>query len=507
MVSSDDEENRSPALVFCFNRDECWAFAERLKGLQLVSAARKKQIDEALGDYDDALTEGVGPKLRQMLLRGVGVHHAGVLPKHKRAVEDLFERKLIPMVVCTETLAAGINLPARSVVLSTLIKGPFGEKKIIPASSAHQMFGRAGRPQFDTRGYVYAVAHDDDVKINKWRKRYDQIDPKSKDPGILRMKKELERKRPTRRKTEQYWSEGQFRTLVAAGPAKLSSRSMIPYQVLVFLLTGGGTLDRIRRFLEKRFAPPKAVEKFTKQLEYMLDNLAALGYVTRDEEGVHVTLDERIKRLSTFRSVDPLYGDFLSGMLVRSDFDEKLLALESVLELPRPILRKARIPFDRPMGPLEEQELRPLMIQMGIKLDGPDQDDEEEERGYWHDPTEDERPPTFPEMLKIAFDAKLASPEPFPVQPKWAAGAAFERDCEFFKFVKSADLVKQEGVILRHLLRLVILAGEFQALTDDPDYERIAALATRTCHRVEPEYTERFLSEAQAMREASETVV
>ena len=79
-----------------------------------------------------------------MLQRGVGVHHAGVLPKYRRIVEDLFQRKLLSVCVCTETLAAGINLPARSVVLPTLVKGKPGEMKLIDPSSAHQIFGRAG---------------------------------------------------------------------------------------------------------------------------------------------------------------------------------------------------------------------------------------------------------------------------------------------------------------------------------------------------------------------------
>ena len=350
MVSSDDEENRTPALVFAFNRDECWQVAEKLKGLPIVSNARKKEIETALERYDGALSEGVGPKLRQMLLRGIGVHHAGVLPRHKEIVEDLFSQKLTPFVVCTETLAAGINLPARSVVLVTLLKGKRGEKKLIPPSAAHQMFGRAGRPQFDTKGYVFSVAHDDDVKINKWRKRYDQIDPNSKDPGIMRMRKELERKKPSRRKTEQYWGEGQFKQLIEAGSAKLYSRSMISYQVLIYLLTKYGTLHEVREFVSKRFNGEARIEKFQEQLDFMLSNMAGLGYLTRAEDGDHITLDASIEKLLNFRSVDPLYGAFLAGQLVYSNWEEKILALESVLEVPRVIERHVRIPAQLPKG-------------------------------------------------------------------------------------------------------------------------------------------------------------
>lgn len=515
MTQGTDEEKHFPALVFAFNRDECWDLAEKLKGQPLVSNAQKQEIDAYLKDHKNDFAEGAGPKLSQMLLRGVGVHHAGVLPRHKIHVETLFERRLVPYVCCTETLAAGINLPARSVVLTTLLKGKPGERKVIPPSSAHQMFGRAGRPQFDTQGHVYAVAHDDDVKIWKWKQKYDRIPSQTRDPGLLRMKKDLERKRPTRRKTEQYWTEGQFRVLIEAGPAKLYSRSMIPYSVLIFLLTKHGALHEVREFLSKRFAGLEYIDKYNKQLDFMLDNLQALGYLTRAADGDHVTLDESIFRLLEYRSVDPLFGDFLAAQLNYASLDEKLHALESVLEIPGNIWRRCRLPADFPKGPLREQVLEPLLRSMGVKLaedfarEALEREEEVERRGTrWQDawereaPEEREYPPTFPEMLKLAFEARLAAPEPVSVQPKLLAAAAFERDCDFFKAVKSLDLVKQEGLVLRHLLRFVILAGELQARTEDPDYEQLAIKATETCRRVDETYTDHFLSEAQAMREA-----
>jgi superfamily II DNA/RNA helicase len=501
MVSENDGENRAPALVFCFNREECWEVAERLKGLKLISAAQREQIEALLAPEDFA--KGVGPKLKQMLIRGVGVHHAGVLPKHRQAVELLFNKKLVPFVICTETLAAGINLPARSVVLSTLLKGKRREMKLVPPSAAHQMFGRAGRPQFDTNGYVYALAHEDDVKIEKWRKKYEQIDPYSKDPGLMRARKELERKRPTRRKTEQYWSEGQFKQLIAAGPGKLASRSMIPYSVLVYLLTRLGTLHEVRAFLGKRFNTPERIEGFHKQLDSMIGNLAAFGYLTRAEDGDHVTLQSSIHRLLVYRSVDPLYGAFLAEKLTRSNFDEKVLALESVLPVPPVIERYVRIPDDLPPGPLQVNELQPELIARGAVLAKPDgslagvSDDEYED--YLEEP-EEERPPTFPEMLALVFQSKLAVPDQFFVQPKWVAGLAFQQDCDFYKLVSARNLVKQEGLVLRHLLRLVILASEFYLQTGDPDYQMLGEKATRICHDVDPRYTDRFLAEAEAVQ-------
>ncbi|MHC4698385.1 MAG: DEAD/DEAH box helicase [Planctomycetota bacterium] len=501
MIAQDDAENRAPALVFCFNRDECWEVAERLKGAALIDPATRAKIEKRLAP--EAFADGVGPKLRQMLIRGVGVHHAGVLPKHKEVVEDLFLDKLIPFVVCTETLAAGINLPARSVVLNTLMKGKPGERKLVAPSSAHQMFGRAGRPQFDTQGYVFVLAHEDDVKINKWRKKYDQIDPNSKDPGIMRARKNLERKKPTRRKTQQYWSEGQFQTLIKAGPARLSSRSMIPYQVLVYLLMQSGSLTDVRRFLSKRFNTPQRLSKFQDQLEHMIANLAAFGYLSKAKDDDHVTLDESINDLEVFRSIDPLYGAFLVKQLARSSFEEKLQALDSVLPISPAIVRQVRLPEELEPGPHQINELAPKLLTMGIALPHPDgglaMPQDQAGPDYW----DNDSPPqmTFPDMLKALFDARLSTPEAIEVQPKWTAGGIIELQCDFYKFVRNRNLVKNEGLILRHLLRLVILAGEFLLRSDgDPEYEQIGELATKACKLVDPRYTDRFLAEADAKK-------
>ena len=170
MAKGDDATRKTPALVFAFNRDECWSIAEQLKGLDLLNSTQRKPLNDAVDLLD--WPQGIGPKLKQMLRRGVGVHHAGLLPKYRRGVERLFEQKLLSVALCTETLAAGINLPARSVVLTSLVKGPFGKEKLIDPSSAHQIFGRAGRPQFDTEGHVYALPHEDDVRIAKYQTRW-----------------------------------------------------------------------------------------------------------------------------------------------------------------------------------------------------------------------------------------------------------------------------------------------------------------------------------------------
>ncbi|MFM9960246.1 MAG: DEAD/DEAH box helicase [Planctomycetaceae bacterium] len=282
MANGNDESRRTPALVFCFNRDECWEVAEQLKGKSLLADGQQKKLAVELEKLD--LTKGVGPKLKQILFRGVGVHHAGLLPKYKRIVEDLFQQKLLSVCVCTETLSAGINLPARSVVITSLLKGPPGKKKVIEPSAAHQMFGRAGRPQFDKEGFVYALAHEDDVKILRWKERYDQIPEDTKDPMLIRAKKAMKKKQPKRRETEQYWTKEQFEKLRAAPPGKLTSQGPLPWRLLAYLLDISPDVIYLRDFVAKRLLEGKHVSEAQKELDRRLMSLWAGGYVTLEPE-------------------------------------------------------------------------------------------------------------------------------------------------------------------------------------------------------------------------------
>ena len=280
MVSGVEEARQTPTLMFCFNRSQCWTIAELLKGKKCVDKAQQKSLSEELEKYD--WSKGVGPKLKQILIRGVGVHHAGVLPRYRQIVEDLFQKKLLSVCVCTETLAAGINLPARSIVMPTLLKGPRGKMKVVDAASAHQMFGRAGRPQFDDRGYVFAMPHEDDVKILKWKEKYDSIPDDTKDPGLRKAKKALKKKQPKRREGQQYWTEAQFQKLIEAPSADLASRGPLTWRLLVYMLDLSPDVGRIRKLLNGRLMKPADLKIAQRRLNRQLITLWRGGYVTLD---------------------------------------------------------------------------------------------------------------------------------------------------------------------------------------------------------------------------------
>ncbi len=539
MAKGEGHVRKTPALIFCFNRDECWSVGEQLKGLPIVSGDQKAKLLEEINKLK--WTEGVGPKIKQMLQRGVGVHHAGLLPKYRRVVEDLFEKKLLSFVICTETLAAGINLPTRSVLLTSLVKGPFGKEKLVDPSIAHQIFGRAGRPQYDDKGYVISMAHEDDVKILRWKEKYDQIPDNTKDPMLIKAKKNLKRKKPSRRENVTYWSEGQFQQLQAAKPARLYSKGPLPWRLLAYLLEVSPEVDMVRKVIRKRLMDEPRIRKGERELDQMLLTLARGGFVTLDPEPPKpkemkegegegqesespreadsseeteatysaklATPKPEMQKILVFRSIHPLYGAFLLKHLGIANRDERLQALESVLELPRPILRYVRVPFadDLPPGPLQTTRLDEELLRKGLILARhtheyePDEDEEDDwEEDY-------ERPPMLADKLFLLFQSEYPEVTDIRVQPVWAAGELLRFNGNFNKLVQSKDMVKQEGILFRHLLRLILLCGEFMQVTPDEttaeewqkELKEISETLTASCREVDPESTDQMIEQAK----------
>ena len=577
MAQGDEETRHTPSLVFCFNRETCWTVAEMLKGKKLIGPDQQKQLSVALDRHD--WSQGAGPKLKAILQRGVGVHHAGVLPKYRRIVEEFYQQKLLAVCVCTETLSAGINLPARSVVLPTLLKGPRDRKKLIEPSSAHQIFGRAGRPQFDTQGFVYALAHEDDVKIARWQVQYDQIPAGAKDPGLLKQKKKLKKKQPKRRTTEQYWNEQQYRKLVDSPPANLSSRGPLPWRLLAYMLDISPEVAPLRELVSKRLLPPKKLEQAQSALDKMLMALWRAGYVTlepkpmmaedegdefipskseegkeksEEEEKPRLTLGgltlgqsdsakpaattadsktdkkkdkepaeekpayqarlatptERLPLMLSFRSVNPLYGVYLINQLGIADRAERLQAMESVLEMPGSVARFVRVPKQEelPPGPLATGRLDEALMRAGLVTAeqlGWEQREDDGPRGTF----DEERVwvLTLADKLKLQFDADFPSVHDVRVTPVWVAGEFLEFGGDFNKLITTRGLQKQEGMIFRHLLRLILLLGEFRQVTPPEtteeqwrtDLDKLADQLAAGCNDVDPTSTEKVLEQVQ----------
>lgn len=580
-----DDRRRTPALVFCFDREVCWSTADVLRGKDLFGEGQRKALLDRLEQIDFSV--GSGNKLRPCLARGIGIHHAGILPRYRRIVETLFQEKLLPVCVCTETLAAGINLPARSVVLTTLVKGPRDKKKLVEVGSAQQMFGRAGRPQFDTEGHVYAIAHEDDVKIARWKEKYESIPEDSKDPKMLAAKKALLKKKPSRRTGITYWNAEQFAKLQTAPAAKLASRGRLTWRWLAYLLDADPAIEPIREVIRHRLMDQPTVTAELKRLTKMLVTLWQMGVVTLDPtppaswqqaakpshlatsppiaeaaesddeetgepptstepdttgampaligrlkigdstagddrgvrsgasagikssvpepepyEPLRATPTSKLKDLMVFRAVHPLYGLYLMDYLGKADDHELIQILESVLEMPGSVAKAMRVPWpdDLPPGRLSLEVVDPAVVTRGLAahedLYPPaDQSDVMPElRRY---------PIPLAQKMRMMFESEIDHAGGLFVTPVWAVGDLLAYGADFDKFVRSRDVLKQEGILFKHFLRMILLCDEFAQLIPagiDPNAWRnklksIGESLTNTCRAVDPQSTDQTLEE------------
>ena len=430
-------------------------------------------------------------------------------------------------------------------------------------------FGRAGRPQFDSRGYVYALCHEDDVKLARWQERYDQIPDNPKDPGLRKAKKALKKKKPKRRTNVTYWSEDQFNKLVEAPPGKLYSKGRLPWRLLAHALMISPDVEQLRTVIAKRLMDSGRLAAEQRHLERMLLTLYRGGYITleptpptvadsvephppdnekKDEPATTQTLfgqelggasaqdsgpadrqqreadkpteeapryqphtaiaTDRLPLMTSFRSVHPLFGVYLIHQLGAADETEIIQATESLLQLPAPVARFVRVPppDQMPPGTLAAGRLDSQLLKLGLcteeQLTGRQPEDDD---GYFDDREERVWPLTLAEKLKLMFEFDNPGVTDVFIRPVWAAGELLEFGGNFNKFVQAKKLQKQEGIIFRHLLRLVLLWGEFAQLTP-PDLDEVAwnqqlnDLRTRiieSCQQVDPKSTERTLQQEQ----------
>ena len=174
-----------------------------------------------------------------------------------------------------------------------------------------------------------------------------------------------------------------------------------------------------------------------------------------------------LKRLTLFRGVHSLYGLFLVNQLGIANREERIQAMESVLELPRSVGHFVRVPkHDRmPPGPLATTRLDETLLRLGlVTADELTAQPEEDDDDYRNRSSFDEQPKwilTLAEKLRKLFDYDFPGVRDLHTSPVWAAGGVLEFNGDFDKYVSSKSLQKQEGIIFRHLLRLILLIAEF----------------------------------------------
>jgi superfamily II RNA helicase len=427
----------APVYVVHFTQASAIEQAQALMSLNVCTRAEKDAIADLIGDF--RFTAGFGRTLSRLVRHGIGVHHAGMLPKYRRLVEQLAQSGLLKVVCGTDTLGVGINVPIRTVLFTGLTKYDGVRTRHLKAREFHQIAGRAGRAGYDTAGTVVVQAPEHDVENAK------RIAKAGDDPKKL---KRVERKKAPEGFVS--WGRPTFDRLVAAEPELLTSSFKVSHAMMLNVLQRpGDAFSHMRHLLLDNDAAPAQQRVLVRQAINIFRALLQAGVVERlpvpDAEGrtVRLTVD-----LQADFALDQPLSPFAVAALELLDRESPTYALdvlsvvESTLDDPRQVLAAQR---NKAKG-----EAVAEMKQQGIEYD--------ERMELLEDVT---YPQPLAEPLHAAFEVYRAG-HPWvadeQLSPKSVARDLAERSMTFVEYVGHYQLARSEGLVLRYL------ADAFKAL-------------------------------------------
>ncbi|CAM5791612.1 DEAD/DEAH box helicase OS=Cellulomonas persica OX=76861 GN=CPE01_03100 PE=3 SV=1 [Cellulomonas persica] len=263
---------RAPVYVVHFTQKEAVERAQSLLSAHLTSREQRDAIAAELGAF--RFGPGFGKTLSRLLRHGVGVHHAGMLPKYRRVVERLTQRGLLPVVCGTDTLGVGINVPIRTVVLTSLVKYDGQRMRHLSAREFHQIAGRAGRAGFDTVGEVVVMAPEHVIENRKALERAGD-DPR-------KLKKIVRKQAPSGHVN---WTDKTFERLRDAPPEPLTSSFAVTHAMVLHVLARGAKGEdpvvAMTRLLADNHEPEGARGRHVRQAVAVYRSLRAAGVVER----------------------------------------------------------------------------------------------------------------------------------------------------------------------------------------------------------------------------------
>lgn len=275
-------QDKLPAYLVHSSQRAAVEEAQRIASLNLdfgVTDSAREQLANELKTVK--FTSAFGRALKPLLAKGIGIHHAGMLPRYRRLVERLAGAGLLKVISGTDTLGVGINVPIRTVIMTSLVKFDGNKERHLNAREFHQIAGRAGRAGFDTIGYVFALAPE-------WEVENALALARAKDP-----KKAKKKKAPEGRTT---WSEGTFNRLVDSEPGALAPHWQINHAMVLNTLQRPGDQEANLRSLADdnhnvmRFGE-EARGRFETTLAEILESLTVSGVISGAEQtGTATTL-------------------------------------------------------------------------------------------------------------------------------------------------------------------------------------------------------------------------
>ncbi|WP_062217964.1 RNA helicase [Streptomyces sp. NBRC 109706] len=424
------ETRQAPVYIVHFTQAQAVERAQALMSINMCTRAEKDEIASLIGNF--RFTTRFGRNLSRFVRHGIGVHHAGMLPKYRRLVEKLAQAGLLKVICGTDTLGVGVNVPIRTVLFTALTKYDGNRVRVLRAREFHQIAGRAGRAGFDTSGFVVAQAPEHVVENEKALAKAGD-DPKK-------------RRKVVRKKAPEgfvNWSDQTFERLIAADPEPLTSRFRVTHAMLLAVIARpGDPFAAMRRLLEDNHEPRRQQLRLIRRAIAIFRSLLDGGIVERlpepDAQGrtVRLTVDLQADfalnqplstfALAAFELLDPESPSYALDMVS---------VVEATLDDPRQILAA------------QQNKARGEAV-AAMKADGVEYEERMERL------MDISYPRPLDELLFHAFGLYRKS-HPWvgdhPLSPKSVVRDMYERAMTFSEFVSFYELARTEGIVLRYL--------------------------------------------------------
>lgn len=423
------KDGSTPIYVVHFSQDAALETAQALASTGVSSKEQRNAIAEAIKDVK--FTTAFGKILQRLLRTGIGVHHAGMLPRYRRLVEQLAQQGLLSVICGTDTLGVGINVPIHCVVLTALTKYDGNKMRKLKAREFHQIAGRAGRMGFDTEGLVIAEAPEFEIENQK------AIAKAGGDPKKL---KKIKRKKAPEGFVN--WNQNTFDKLIDAEPETLVPHLKITHSmVLNEVEQGGDARERIDRLIDDSAQTPDQKERLHQRADEIFQTLFDTEVIEAERRS-----DGSLDYLMTLDMPDDFALDqplspFLLAALELLDPESETYALdvismvEATLEDPRQVLRaQERAAKDKAMA--------------DMKADGLDYDERMDRLAEI----------TYPKPLEDLLDAAFTKyrhdvpwANDYWLSPKSVVRDMVETASDFTGYIARYNIARSEGTLLRYL--------------------------------------------------------
>ena len=419
----------APLYIVHFSQEAALKSAQALSSYGVSSKEQREALKDAVKGV--RFTTTFGKTLKRLILTGVGVHHAGMLPRYRLLVEKLAQQGLLPVICGTDTLGVGINVPIHTVVLTQLTKFDGRRMRRLNAREFHQIAGRAGRAGFDTEGRVIAEATEYDIERAK---------ALAKAGGDPKRARKIKVKTPPSDFVG--WNKQTFERLIAAEPEKLRPRLRITHSmVLAEIEQGGDAWARTHKLIEDSAQTPEEKAALSQRTDEVFATLIDAGVVERHEEEDGTASYLLTVDLPEDFALDQPLSPFLLAAIELLDPESETYALdlismvEATLEDPPQILRA------------QEREARGAAI-AAMKAEGIEYEErmERAQEVTYPKPLEDLLSAAFAEYCE-----KVPWASDYCLRPKSVLRDMVETASDFKTYIGRYKIARSEGTLLRYL--------------------------------------------------------